>query len=65
MGDNGEAGLVRIAFAGASTHQLVARLARQVRSHRPGIQLELSSQNFAQPAMKKLVQGDTDIALGR
>jgi DNA-binding transcriptional LysR family regulator len=63
--DNGEAGLVRIAFAGVSTHQLVARLARQVRSHRPGIQLELSSQNFALPAIKKLVQGETDIALGR
>ncbi len=61
----GEIGLVRIAFAGVSTHNLVARLARSVRSRRPGIQLELSSQNFAQPAMKKLVQGDTDIALGR
>lgn len=36
-----------------------------MRSQRPGIQLELSSQNFAQPAMKKLNQGDTDIALGR
>ncbi|KIS27897.1 LysR family transcriptional regulator [Arthrobacter sp. SPG23] len=63
--DNGEVGLVRIAFAGVSTHQLVARLARQVKSNRPRIQLELSSQNFAQPAMKKLVQGETDIALGR
>jgi DNA-binding transcriptional LysR family regulator len=63
--DNGEAGLVRIAFAGVSTHQLVARLARQVKSNRPRIQLELSSQNFAQPAMKKLIQGETDIALGR
>lgn len=63
--DNGDAGLVRIAFAGVSTHQLVARLARQVKSNRPRIQLELSSQNFAQPAMKKLVQGETDIALGR
>lgn len=63
--DNGEVGRVRIAFAGVSTHQLVARLARRVRSHRPGIQLELSSQNFAQPAMKKLVNGETDIALGR
>lgn len=63
--DGGETGLVRIAFAGVSTHRLVARLARRVSSHRPGIQLELSSQHFAQPAMKKLVQGDTDIALGR
>src|SRR5262245_56745244 len=63
--DHGELGLVRIAFAGVSTHRLVARLAREVRAQRPGIQLELSSQNFAQPAMKKLVQGETDIALGR
>lgn len=63
--DDGEVGLVRIAFAGVSTHQLVARLARVVRSQRPGIRLELSSQNFAQPAMKKLVDGDTDLALGR
>ena len=63
--DGGEVGLVRIAFAGVSTHPLVARLARTVRSRRPGIELELSSQNFAQPAMKRLVQGETDIALGR
>ncbi|WP_324644955.1 LysR family transcriptional regulator [Pseudarthrobacter sp. LT1] len=63
--DGGESGLVRIAFAGASTHQLVARLARLVRAQRPGIQLDLSSQNFAQPAMTKLVQGETDVAFGR
>ncbi|NUU20456.1 MAG: LysR family transcriptional regulator [Streptomycetaceae bacterium] len=62
---NGDAGLIRIAFAGVSTHPLVARLARAVRSRHPGIRLELSSQNFAQPAMRKLVDGDTDIALGR
>src|SRR5450631_148401 len=53
--DEGEVGLVRIAFAGVSTHRIVAALARAVRSSRPGIQMELSSQNFAQPAMKKLV----------
>ncbi|WP_072801560.1 LysR family transcriptional regulator [Rhodococcoides yunnanense] len=63
--DGGESGLVRIAFAGVSTHRMVARLARTVRAEHPGIQLELSSQNFAQPAMKKLLSGDTDIALGR
>lgn len=63
--DHGEVGTVRIAFAGVSTHGLVARLARAVRSQRPGIVLEMSSQNFAQPAMKRLLAGDTDIALGR
>jgi DNA-binding transcriptional LysR family regulator len=63
--DDGEVGLARISFAGVSTHRLVAALAREMRSSRPGIQLELSSQNFAQPAMKRLLQGETDIALGR
>ncbi|KQU45902.1 LysR family transcriptional regulator [Rhodococcus sp. Leaf278] len=63
--EGGETGLVRLAFAGVSTHQMVARLARVVRSQHPGISLELSSQNFAQPAMKKLLTGDTDLALGR
>ncbi|MGJ9413533.1 LysR substrate-binding domain-containing protein [Aeromicrobium sp. CF4.19] len=63
--DDGEIGLVRIAFAGLSTHRIVAQVARVVRSQRPGIRLELSSQNFAQPAMRKLVDGETDIALGR
>ena len=63
--DEGEVGLVRIAFAGVSTYRLVARLARAVRSRRPGIELELSSQNFAQPVMKKVIQGETDLALGR
>jgi DNA-binding transcriptional LysR family regulator len=63
--EDGVVGEVRVAFAGISTHGLVARLARVVRSRRPGVQLELSSQNFAQPLMKKLMQGETDIALGR
>lgn len=61
----GESGVVRIAFAGVSTHRLVARLARAVRSQRPGIRLELTSQQFAQPALKKLQQSETDLALGR
>jgi len=63
--DQGEVGHARVAFAGVSTYRLVAALAREMRSSRPGIQLELSSQNFAQPAMKRLLQGETDIALGR
>jgi len=61
----GEVGIVRIAFAGLSTHRLVARLARVVRQQRPGIRLELQSQNFAQPLMNRLLDEETDIALGR
>ncbi|MFE3001610.1 hypothetical protein ACFXG4_42340 [Nocardia sp. NPDC059246] len=57
---DGEIGLVRIAFAGVSTHQLVSRLAQVIRSQRPGIQPELSSHNFAQAAMTSLLHDDTD-----
>lgn len=63
--DQGEAGSVHVAFAGVSTYDLVARLARTVKTRRPAIQLELASQHFADPAMEMLVAGETDIALGR
>jgi DNA-binding transcriptional LysR family regulator len=63
--DLGESGVVRLGYAGVSTYQLVAAWARRVRQSRPGIQLELSSQNFAQPAMRKLLDNDVDVALGR
>jgi len=61
----GDTGRVRVAFAGVSTHPLVAELARNVRADRTAVDLELSSQNFARSALRKLVEGDTDIALGR
>ncbi|WP_253033915.1 LysR family substrate-binding domain-containing protein [Paenarthrobacter sp. CAP02] len=61
----GEAGRVRIAFAGASTHVMVGRLARAARSRLPGLVLELSSQNYAQPAMSRVLTGEVDIGIGR
>lgn len=61
----GESGRVRIAFAGASTHQMVGELARAGRLENPRISLELSSQNFAEPAMAKVLQGEVDVAMGR
>lgn len=61
----GDVGRVRVAFAGVSTHPLVAAVARRVRAERPGVVLDLSSQNFAQPALRKLAAEETDIALGR
>ncbi|MDR6174197.1 DNA-binding transcriptional LysR family regulator [Nocardioides zeae] len=61
----GRAGVVRVDFAGVSTHAVVARLARAVRAEAPGIRLELSSQKFARPAMRRLLDGDSDLVLGR
>ncbi|MDT0469451.1 LysR family transcriptional regulator [Streptomyces gibsoniae] len=61
----GEVGLVRVAFAGASTHSMVGRLARQVRQDHPGIQIELHSQNFAMPALSKVLRGKMEIGFSR
>lgn len=61
----GETGTVNVAFAGASTHRLIADLARRIRHDRPGISLRLESNNFALPLMRRLVAGEIDIALGR
>jgi DNA-binding transcriptional LysR family regulator len=63
--DRGESGLVRMAYAGASTQVMVGRLAREARAKLPGIVLELMSQNFAEPAMSRVMRGEVDIALGR
>lgn len=63
--ERGDTGLVRIAYAGASTQVMVGQLAREARDHLPGIVLELMSQNFAAPAMSRVLRGEVDIALGR
>lgn len=62
---SGERGRVGIAFAGTSTQVLVGKLSRAARQHLPGITLEFSSQNFAQPALDRLVEDEEDISIGR
>ncbi|MBV6756130.1 LysR substrate-binding domain-containing protein [Rhodococcus opacus] len=61
----GTIGRVRVAYAGASTHVLVGKLAKQMRAEFPGIQLELYSSNFALPALDKVIDGSMEIGLGR
>lgn len=61
----GEAGLVRVAYSGASTHVLIGVLAREVRRRYPGITFGLDSQNFALPALAKVLRGEVEICLGR
>lgn len=61
----GEVGTVKLAYAGASTHVLVGMLARQVRKVHPGIEFRLNSQDFALPALARVLRGDVDISLGR
>lgn len=61
----GEVGVVKIAYAGASTHVLVGVLAREVRKVHPGIEVRLNSQDFALPALARVLRGEVDISLGR
>lgn len=63
--ERGDTGMVRIAYAGASTHQLVGDLSRAIRLQHPGIRLELVSQRFAQPLLDSLLDGGIELALGR
>lgn len=61
----GEVGIVKLAYAGASTHVLVGVLAREVRRAHPGIEVRLNSQDFALPALSRVLRGEVDISLGR
>lgn len=61
----GETGRVRLGFAGASINRTVGELARHVRSHRPGIHLELHGSQFSHLAMQKVLDGTLDTAIGR
>ncbi|GAA4038679.1 LysR family transcriptional regulator [Arthrobacter methylotrophus] len=61
----GEIGTVKLAYAGASTHVLVGMLAREVRRVHPGIEFRLNSQDFALPALARVLTGDVDVSLGR
>jgi DNA-binding transcriptional LysR family regulator len=61
----GETGRVRVAFAGMSSHVMVGKLAKRVRETHPGIDFELSSSNFALPAMDKVLGGAMEVGLGR
>lgn len=62
---HGKLGRISIAYAGASTHLLVGVLARELRRAHEGIEVQLQSQQFAQPALSRVIHGEVDISLGR
>ncbi|GAA1088521.1 LysR substrate-binding domain-containing protein [Nocardiopsis exhalans] len=61
----GETGLVRLGFAGPSSHLLVGDLSRLVRQRRPGIELRLRSTTYANEALRSVIDGELDLALVR
>ncbi|MFV2198954.1 LysR family transcriptional regulator [Nocardiopsis sp. LOL_012] len=61
----GQTGLVRLGFAGPSSHLLVGDLSRLVRQRRPGIDLRLRSTTYANDALRSVIEGDLDLAIAR
>lgn len=61
----GHTGTVRFGFAGASVHDLVGRLARRVRTERPGLVLEVHSSQFSHVALERVRDNSLDLAIGR
>ncbi|MFV0374328.1 LysR substrate-binding domain-containing protein [Microbacterium sp.] len=61
----GETGRLRVGFAGASVHHLVAELARGLRRERPGLVVDLQSAQFSHPGLERLREGTLDVLIGR
>jgi DNA-binding transcriptional LysR family regulator len=61
----GEEGLVRLGFAGASSHRGLPLLSRAVREAHPGIDLQLRSQTYVYTALQLLIDGGLDLAFAR
>ena len=61
----GQTGLVRLGFAGPSSHLLVVDLSRQVRRRRPGIELRLRSTTYANDALRSVIDEELDLAIVR
>ncbi|WP_344818919.1 LysR substrate-binding domain-containing protein [Microbacterium soli] len=62
---DGEVGLVRLGFAGASVNALVSALARRVRRALPGLTLELHGSQLSHAGLERLREGALDAVIGR
>ncbi|UUU19125.1 LysR substrate-binding domain-containing protein [Streptomyces sp. DSM 40750] len=62
---SGESGIVRVEFCGVAAHPLVAALSRAMRADHPGIRLDLTSQAVSRPTIRRLLDEEVDVGLGR
>lgn len=62
---SGESGTVRVEFCGVAAHPLVAALSRGMRADHPGIRLDLTSQAVSRPTIRRLLDKEVDVGLGR
>ncbi|MDQ8701112.1 LysR substrate-binding domain-containing protein [Streptomyces sp. LHD-70] len=61
----GEAGRVRLGFAGPSSHILVSSLSQAVRTRHPGIELTLRSTTYASEGLRMVADRALDLAIVR
>lgn len=62
---SGESGTVRVEFCGVAAHPLVAALSRGMRADNPGVHLDLTSQAVSRPTIRRLLDQEVDVGLGR
>lgn len=62
---SGDAGIVEISFAGATTSAYMAELSRSLRAKYPAIEIDLLSHYLTQTTIENLQNGSQDLAIGR
>lgn len=61
----GNDGLVKMGFAGISSHRSLPRVSRAIKEKYPQIDLQLQSQAYVYKAVKMIQEGELDIAFSR
>ncbi|MGV9798746.1 LysR substrate-binding domain-containing protein [Mycobacterium sp. NPDC003449] len=61
----GETGLVRIAYAGPSSHTLIGKLVQLVRTEHPGIEFELRNVSYGHEGLALVLDGAMDLTISR
>lgn len=61
----GETGMVRIGYAGPSSHALIGKLVRAVRAVHPGIEFDLRSVTYGHEGLALVMEGAMDLTITR
>lgn len=61
----GETGMIRIAYAGPSSHMLIGKLVRAVRTEHPGIEFDLRSVTYGHAGLAMVMEGTMDLTVTR
>lgn len=61
----GETGMVRIGYAGPSSHTLIGKLVQAVRTEHPGIEFDLRSVTYGHAGLALVMEGAMDLTITR